>query len=86
VSQDDGATLTATFLDANNQPLGQASIGTVSAAERNDQTGLLQRQADGLLPAGTRQIRLHLKFTRTEGAYNDGYADNLELSLQNFGP
>lgn len=85
-AQNDGAVLVATFLDADGKELSQASIGTVSAAEREDKTGLFLRQTDGLVPNGTRKVRLYLEFTRTDGAYNDGYADNLELSLQEFGP
>ena len=85
-TQNDGTTLTASFLDETGKELGQSVIGTVTAAERAGQTGLLLRQTEDALPIGTRQVKLHLEFSRSEGAYNDGYADNLEFRLQDFGP
>ena len=80
-SQDDNATLTATFLSASNTTLGSASIGSVFAADRNNATGLLFRMDGGSLPTGVRNIGLTLNMVRQEGSYNDGYADNLSLVL-----
>jgi hypothetical protein len=35
------------------------------------------------VPPGTRQVEIKVVMTRTDGAYNDGYADNLSLVLVN---
>lgn len=80
-SQGDHATLMATFLDASSSILGSASLGPVSNSERNNQTGLLQRDTTGTVPVGTRSILVGLEMTRLAGSYNDGYADNLSLVL-----
>ncbi len=82
-SQNDNATLTVTFENASGSVLGTANIGPVLAADRNDETELLYRNADGAVPVGTRQIVVLLTMTRTDGAYNDGYADDLSFV---FGP
>jgi hypothetical protein len=84
LDQDDGTTLRATFLDANAHELGQATLGPVLAGERDKHTGTFLRQADGTVPPGTRQIAVHLEMTRTSCEYNDGYADDLGLSLQDW--
>ena len=83
--QNDGVTLTATFLDAQQQPLGALSIGPVADAERDSLTGMWLRQTDADVPPGTRQVLLHLEFTRTDGAYDDGYADSLSFSIEVVG-
>lgn len=82
-SQDDNATLTATFLDATGtNTLGSVSIGPVLALDRTNNTGLLFRQSTAAVPAGTRTVQLLLVMTRSEGLFNDGYADNLSFVLQ----
>jgi hypothetical protein len=80
-SQEDNAVLTITFNSATNAALGTASIGPVTATDRNNATGLLPRATSGIVPAGTRQIDVLLQMTRTGGNSNDGYADNLALVL-----
>lgn len=80
-SQGDYATLTATFLNAGNGALGNASVGPVSNLDRSNQTGLLLRDTTGFVPVGTRSIQVSLEMTRLAGSYNDGYADNLSLVL-----
>jgi hypothetical protein len=84
-SQHDLAVLTATFLDAGGVSLGQAALGPVTEAERDGASGLLFRQEDGPVPVGTRIIQVHLELSRSEGTFNDGYADNLEFRLLDFG-
>jgi hypothetical protein len=84
LAQTDGATLKLTFLDANYQTLGETSLGPVTARERENKTGLWPVGADDYVPVGTRRIYVDLEFTRNEGDYNDGYADNLELTLQDY--
>lgn len=80
-SQGDHAVLTASFLDDQNAPLGFAAIGPVTNIDRNNATGLLERNTDGFVPVGTRSIEIALALTRAAGSFNDGYADNLSLKL-----
>ncbi len=79
--QDDNATLTVTFRNASNGPLGTAHIGPVNSDERPFGNGFVQKTASGTIPAGTRSLDLILLFTRASGAYNDGAADNLSFVL-----
>ena len=80
-NQDDHASLIGTFLDGAGNNIGSTTIGPVLAADRADITGLLFREETGFVPTGTRQILLSLEMVRPDGQYNDGYADNLSLSL-----
>jgi hypothetical protein len=81
-TQDDNAVLTATFERADATPIGTtAQIGPVTEAERDGQTGLLQESTSGIVPPGATMVVLTLTMTRVEGAYNDGYADSLDLSI-----
>ena len=80
-ADDDNAVLSASFLDTGSIVLGSASIGPVLALDRGAVRGLLSRETAGLLPAGTRSVALRLTMTRTDGIYNDGYADNLSFSV-----
>jgi len=80
-NQNDNAVLTPTFKNSNGVSLGSSSIGPVTAANRANATGLLSRSSNGAVPAGTREIAVVLQMTRTAGAYNDGFAGNLSLTL-----
>ena len=80
-SQEDNATVSAFPLDATGASTGVTTIGPVTAAERASVTTLLPRSASFAVPAGTRSIRVTIVATRTAGSYNDGYADNVSLSL-----
>jgi hypothetical protein len=77
----DLARVSARFLDAEGDLIAFGQIGPVSAAERGNQTALVERVEEGALPALTRSIEVTLVMTRLEGADNDGYADNLSLVL-----
>jgi hypothetical protein len=81
-SQGDSAVLSATFQNAAGTALGAPlTIGPVTAADRSNITGLLSRSQQADVPAGTRQIVVVLTMTRTDGTANDGYADDLSLTL-----
>jgi hypothetical protein len=80
-TQEDNAVLTITFADANGSGVGTASIGPVTAADRQGKTSLIYKEATGSVPGGTRKIKVVLLMTRLEGVYNDGYADNLSLQV-----
>jgi hypothetical protein len=66
---------------AGGSPLGVVTLGPVLAADRNENTGLLARATTGPVPAQASSVDLELTMTRTEGTANDGYADNLVLTL-----
>jgi hypothetical protein len=80
-SQGDNMVITATYLSATGAALGSLTIGPVTATERNDETELLPRSATGAIPAGTRSIQVVMTSTRLEGEYDDGYGDNVSLTL-----
>jgi hypothetical protein len=79
--QADQIVVTAEFLDASGQKLGVATIGPVTPAQRKSVTGLFPRAAAGAVPANTHSIHVVITATRFEGAYNDGYSDNISLVL-----
>jgi hypothetical protein len=63
--------------------LGTASIGPVTAAQRMDDTGLLPVSTTGAVPSGTLAVEVQMVMTRYDGSNNDGYADDLSLTLSN---
>jgi thiamine biosynthesis lipoprotein len=86
--QRDLASLTAHFLDERGGELLAVTVGPVALEDRRaafggegeQLTGLLQRQARGPVPPGTRRIRVRLVAEAGTGD-NDGYADELSLVL-----
>ncbi|MDB6078693.1 MAG: hypothetical protein JWO82_2440 [Akkermansiaceae bacterium] len=80
-SQEDNATVTATFLNGTGGTISSVSLPAITAADRDSITGVLLRSATVIVPPLTRVISVVLSFTRTDGSYNDGYADNLSLVL-----
>lgn len=81
-NQDDNALFYVQFLDSFGVEIGGAAIGELKAADRNNQTGLFYREAEGLLPAGTSSLAFWLSMERFGGGDNDGYADNLAFVLE----
>lgn len=82
LAQNDAAKLSVTFLDGAQVAIGGATtIGNFNAAYRGNQTGLFGTVATGAVPVGARYAQVTLDMTRTDGDYNDGYADNLRLVL-----
>jgi hypothetical protein len=81
-SQQDTAGMEVFFRDAGGNFLGgDTSIGFVTAGQRQNKTGLLARSAAGDVPVGARSAYVQLIFNHVTGGYNDGYADNLSLTL-----
>ncbi len=80
-SQADSASVTATFLSAAGPSLSAVTLPAVTPTERGGVTKLLPRVLTARVPAGTRAIGVRIDAVRTDGAYNDGYADNLSLVL-----
>jgi hypothetical protein len=86
-SQSDHATVSASFVSGSAQPVGSPlELQTVTAADRKSVTTLLPRTATGTVPVGTRGIIVTIAATRGEGSYNDGYVDNVSLSLGEGAP
>ncbi len=79
--QADNARVKATFLDGAGKALDKVTIGPVMPADRESATTLLPRSADVPVPPGTRTVRVLVTARRLEGDYNDGYADNVTLTL-----
>lgn len=84
--QDDNTVLNITFKNADGEAVGTDSIGPVTAADRINVTGMLPRSANGSVPVGTRRIEVLLRMNRTGDSNNDGYADNLSLTLDFVAP
>lgn len=81
-SQGDNIVITATFLDALLGDLATLTLGPVTPGDRGNDSQLLARTTNGLVPQGARFIDVLMTATRLEGSYNDGYADNLSLVLR----
>ena len=80
-SQEDNSIFQASFLDSHGNELGNAVLGPLSAADRNNTSGLFYQESLGLLPTGTAKVRFTLDMERLGGGDNDGYADNLSFAL-----
>jgi hypothetical protein len=79
--QGDYAMVTAEFFSADGTKLDEATIGPVTAADRQNKTGLFFRTKTGGVPRGTRSVRVTISATRLVGASNDGYSDDISLVL-----
>lgn len=82
-NQGDNALFYVQFLDEFDNEVGSSSLGPVTPQDRANQTGLLYREAAGLVPVGTRKLSFWLSMERLVSGDNDGYADNLSFILQN---
>jgi hypothetical protein len=79
------ASVRVDFLDENNLYLGSAQLQPVTLLDRGLlKTELVQREATGTVPAGTRSARVVVTFTDRNpatGDYNNAYADNLSFTV-----
>jgi hypothetical protein len=80
-TQTDHVTVTVTWENSSGATLGTATIGPVTQGQRHSITGLLRRSVTGAVPAGSARGLVTVKCVRNSGAYNDGYADNLSLTI-----
>jgi len=80
-SQADDATVTLAFTNAAGSKVGSAALSPVSAAKRKSVTGLAAEAAGGVVPKGARSATVTVVFTRFEGEYDDGSADDISLIL-----
>jgi hypothetical protein len=76
------ATLVAVFLDGRGRSTGSPIvIANADAHARGGLTGLVQREADGRVPPGTRRISVTVQFLSGMTSYDNAYADNICLTL-----
>jgi hypothetical protein len=80
-TQNDQASVEIQFKDRHGVTLQSDTIGPVDATNRGGLTGLLLRGANGSVPVDAKTVLVRLVLVRTDGTYNDGYADNLSLKL-----
>jgi len=80
-TQTDWLRATAVFLGRSGKRLGAISIQSATPAARANQTDLPKKTITGSVPKTTQTIRVVLAASRGAGEYNDGYADNLSLTL-----
>lgn len=80
--QGDNAVFYVQFLDDAGMEIGGAALGPVTPQDRDGQTGLWYRAAEGLVPTGTRALSFWLSMERLASTDNDGYADNLSFVLR----
>lgn len=73
----------ATWPNLATEP--SVTLGPVTAADRGNQTKLITRRRDNVaIPSGTKALRVELIFTRATSSGtsdNDGYVDNLSISI-----
>lgn len=77
----DSAAFIARFHDGTGHMIQTVTLGPVSAADRSNRTGLLPREATGMVTPSARNVTVELLCVRFSGKANDGYADNLSLVL-----
>lgn len=80
-TQTDWLRATAVFLAGSGKRLGAIKIQSATPAARGNQTDLPKKTITGPVPKTTRTIRVVLAASRGAGEYNDGYADNLSLTI-----
>ncbi|HEX8122770.1 MAG TPA: thrombospondin type 3 repeat-containing protein [Solirubrobacteraceae bacterium] len=87
LNHDDNALVRLRFLDGASSPLGtEVVIGPVTKENRANTTTLLLRGTDGRVPPLARTARITVELRREDGTSNDGYADNLTLTLAEAPP
>jgi hypothetical protein len=80
--QEDNATVVVTFQDGNGNSLGTNKIGPVSSVARRSVTSLVRSETTGKVPKNTRKVVIDIIMVRSEGSYNDGYADDVSFVIK----
>ncbi len=81
-SQEDSAFIELDFKNATGSLVGtSATLGPVTAEQRQDVTGFLQKSTSGNVPKAARSAFLQLALSRASGTYDDGYADNVSFTI-----
>jgi len=82
LDQDDCSRVFLTFLNQSGQIINSSiQIGPVMALTRGNETQLMFRQAQGLVPTGTRFFNVEVIFSRLAGTMNNGDIDNIAVTL-----
>ncbi|WP_194909277.1 hypothetical protein [Catenulispora rubra] len=76
-----GEPLTPVCADASGASLGTATLAPVTAAQRGNQTELVQETATGTVPVGTSSVLFTVNYTRQAGTGDDGYIDDIAMSF-----
>jgi hypothetical protein len=79
----DAGAVSADGGDASLPPgaLASATIGPVTPSQRSEATGFVLQTTTGTVPSGTVAVEVQLVMTRYDGTNNDGFADDLSLTL-----
>ena len=78
----DNADVNVTFYDSSNKAMGSgATIGPVTAKDRNGQVGLFQRSTSGVVPTGARLAQVTINFHNVAGDNTYAYVDSLSFAL-----
>jgi hypothetical protein len=86
-SQRDNMSVIGSFEDQDGNALQAVLfIGPVSPEERANQTTMLLRTQSVSIPPTTRTMHVSLIANGQDGPYNDGYADNVSLTLHQGQP
>ncbi len=83
-AETDTAEATLTFVGAASSVLGSHGLSPVTAFARENMSGLFPEQVSDYLPVGTTSVYVDLTFHGGTGDFNDGYIDNLALTLSQF--
>jgi Ca2+-binding RTX toxin-like protein len=85
-TQDDHMNITVSFKNSAFVTLDSLNVAGPVAADRGNVSQLLHESNSDLVPVGTRYIEITLTSTRVgAGTYNDGYADNISVTLSGEG-
>ncbi|MEI8104806.1 MAG: hypothetical protein WCH31_03050 [Actinomycetes bacterium] len=79
--QPDAATVTYLFQDGGGATVGSIRLGPVTPQMRVNVTKLIAVSKTAVVPASTRSVKVTITAIRGSGAYNDGYADNVGMTL-----
>jgi hypothetical protein len=80
LAENDTASLFVTFFDSNDHVISTSNIiGGHNSTYRNSISQLLYDSTTGTIPIGTQSVEFSLTMTKTEGFYNNAYADNLSF-------
>ena len=81
-AEKDMAGMEIDFKDGTGAVVGTSlQVGFVTASQRHNVTGLLHSLANHAVPKQARSAYVQLIFDKVTGPYNDGYADNVTLTL-----
>jgi hypothetical protein len=80
-AQGDSASVLAAFGTEMGEFRGGAALPAVPPEERGNVTGFVRRIACAPIEPGARTAFVQVITQRIEGEYNDGYADNISLTL-----